>query len=268
MGLAASQARLLTITSRLSSNELRQQSIANMKMRLANDSEKVSSDYSKALNNQTLKIDDQTLTYETLRAAGYGVMRTGDNFTAAAYTSNDVQMPTCKKPNEIDPIKYVTRTETKTETVNIPAVTQNVNAKEYVTQACDAVIALYNKPVKNNGIMDYPATFAKMIPAMQQAKAALLLTGNAKLATYTSAMDDSITEMTEKMEKGSSGLFAFKHAYRAAVAPKNGMFYDSQLTAALNSQTLTVEVEPAEDMDVIVPRISTFANTQNKIQQM
>ena len=40
MGLAASQARLLTLTSRLSSNELRQQNIANMKMRLANDSEK------------------------------------------------------------------------------------------------------------------------------------------------------------------------------------------------------------------------------------
>ncbi len=45
MGLAASQARLLTITSRLSSVELRQQRIAMDKMRLANDSEAVSTKY-------------------------------------------------------------------------------------------------------------------------------------------------------------------------------------------------------------------------------
>ena len=37
MGLAASQARLLTITSRLSSVELKQQRIAMDKMRLANE---------------------------------------------------------------------------------------------------------------------------------------------------------------------------------------------------------------------------------------
>ena len=58
MGLAASQARLLTITSRLSSVELRQQRIAMDKMRLANDQEGVSEKYTNALNNKTLTISN------------------------------------------------------------------------------------------------------------------------------------------------------------------------------------------------------------------
>ena len=78
MGLAASQARLLTITSRLSSNELRQQNIANAKMRLSNDSDKISQEYSNALNNQTLKFNGAPLNYDDLLAAGYSVKKTSD----------------------------------------------------------------------------------------------------------------------------------------------------------------------------------------------
>ena len=77
MGLAASQARLLTLTSRLSSIELKQQMIANAKILLANDSEEVSTKYTKALNNQTLLMADGTneveLTYSNLTAAGYSI---------------------------------------------------------------------------------------------------------------------------------------------------------------------------------------------------
>ncbi len=85
MGLAASQARLLTITSRMSNNELRQQRIAMDKMRLASDSDKVSQKYSEALNNQTLKMSDGTkeipLTYDNLKPFGYEVRRTSDGYT-------------------------------------------------------------------------------------------------------------------------------------------------------------------------------------------
>ncbi len=54
MGLAASQARLLSITSRLSDNELRTQLINNSKMRLATESSRVSEDYINALNSATM----------------------------------------------------------------------------------------------------------------------------------------------------------------------------------------------------------------------
>ncbi len=51
MGLAASQARLLSITSRLSDNELRAQLINNQKIRLATESSNASDTYVAALNN-------------------------------------------------------------------------------------------------------------------------------------------------------------------------------------------------------------------------
>lgn len=77
MGLAASQARLLTITARLSDNELRSQTINNAKMRLATQSSQASENYINALNNATLKFSNyalngeaqtQNLTYNALTA--------------------------------------------------------------------------------------------------------------------------------------------------------------------------------------------------------
>jgi len=61
MGLAASQARLLTITARLSDNELRSQTINNAKMRLATQSSQASENYVNALNNATLKFTNYAL---------------------------------------------------------------------------------------------------------------------------------------------------------------------------------------------------------------
>lgn len=54
MGLSASQARLLSITARLSSNEYESQQISNAKMRLATQSEEASQDYINALNSTQL----------------------------------------------------------------------------------------------------------------------------------------------------------------------------------------------------------------------
>lgn len=51
MGMAASQARLLTLTARIADNELRSQTINNAKMRLAAESSQASNDYVSALNN-------------------------------------------------------------------------------------------------------------------------------------------------------------------------------------------------------------------------
>ncbi|MDR1167714.1 MAG: hypothetical protein LBK53_02325 [Heliobacteriaceae bacterium] len=54
MGLAASQAQLLSLTARMSDNELRAQLISNSKMRLASESGQVSERYVQALNDSQL----------------------------------------------------------------------------------------------------------------------------------------------------------------------------------------------------------------------
>ena len=54
MGLSASQARLLSITARLSDNELHSQQIANAKIRLADQSQQASREYVNALDTQKL----------------------------------------------------------------------------------------------------------------------------------------------------------------------------------------------------------------------
>ena len=54
MGLAASQARLLSITSRMADNELRSQIINNAKMRLTSESSQASEEYVDALNKTQL----------------------------------------------------------------------------------------------------------------------------------------------------------------------------------------------------------------------
>ena len=50
--MSASQARLLSITSRMNDVEFKSQQIANTKIRLADDSERVARDYNNALNKQ------------------------------------------------------------------------------------------------------------------------------------------------------------------------------------------------------------------------
>ena len=77
MGMAASQARLLTITARLADNELRSQTINNAKMRLSTQSSQASENYINALNNATMKFSNydvngeavsQNLTFNALTA--------------------------------------------------------------------------------------------------------------------------------------------------------------------------------------------------------
>lgn len=77
MGMAASQARLLTITARLTDNELKSQSINNAKMRLATQSSQASEKYINALNQANLMFSNydasgseqsQLLTFNALTA--------------------------------------------------------------------------------------------------------------------------------------------------------------------------------------------------------
>ena len=55
MGMAASQARLLSITTRLTNNEFRSQMVSNSKVRLAKETQYASDEYMEALNATKLQ---------------------------------------------------------------------------------------------------------------------------------------------------------------------------------------------------------------------
>ena len=162
MGLAASQARLLTLTSRLSSIELRQQAIANSKILLANDSEEVSNKYTKALNNQTLKMSDGTneipMTYDALKSFGYDVRRTGDGVVASAAQSSGAKPASGTNPNQNANVK-------KTSAIIDPEVLKWVgkSAPTPPTIPTTNLQQLLANPPKEETAYDYSASSAEVI---------------------------------------------------------------------------------------------------------
>lgn len=81
MGLSASQARLLSLTSRLSDLEFQAQSISNCKIRLADASAQASEDYENALNKQKITVTSNGSTYIDASAYNlttYGAVSTVD----------------------------------------------------------------------------------------------------------------------------------------------------------------------------------------------
>ncbi|MBR1424599.1 hypothetical protein IJ579_03450 [bacterium] len=102
MGLAASQARLLSLTSRMADNELRSQTINNAKMRLAAESSAASETYLNALNNANIMFSSygedgtpmtQLLTYNSLTNYSsyntqYGLVNSGGQILVAEDEAN------------------------------------------------------------------------------------------------------------------------------------------------------------------------------------
>ncbi|MBR1942792.1 hypothetical protein IJ843_03540 [bacterium] len=105
MGMSASQARLLSITSRINDIELKSQQVSNIKMRLAAESEQVATDYTNALNKQKFTYTTYSkegsegqavkvsLNSSTLSQSGLRLMRrNGSSFrTVQATTSSQIQ---------------------------------------------------------------------------------------------------------------------------------------------------------------------------------
>ena len=105
MGLAASQARLLSITSRMSDNELRSQLINNAKIRLTTDSARVSDEYVAALNNTKLMFSNfdlagneqyQGLTFNALTAYSgynnqYGIVNSGGEIMVSSLDAGNFE---------------------------------------------------------------------------------------------------------------------------------------------------------------------------------
>ena len=87
MGMSASQARLLSITSRMNDIELRSQQISNTKIRLADESEQVANEYTTALNKTKLTYTDYSsgqaqqvdLTPKNLSQFGYKLINRETN---------------------------------------------------------------------------------------------------------------------------------------------------------------------------------------------
>ena len=102
MGMSASQARLLSITSRMNDIELRSQQISNTKIRLADESEQVANDYNKALNASKLTYTDYSsgqaqqvdLTPKNLSEFGYKLVNreTGEIFKGDVDASTMYEM--------------------------------------------------------------------------------------------------------------------------------------------------------------------------------
>ena len=102
MGMSASQARLLSITSRMNDIELRSQQISNTKIRLADESEQVANEYTAALNKTKLTYTDYSsgqaqqvdLTPKNLSEFGYKLVNreTGEIFKGNVDASTMYEM--------------------------------------------------------------------------------------------------------------------------------------------------------------------------------
>ena len=99
MGMAAGQARLLSITQRLSDNELRAQIINNNKMRLASESSQVSDHYVQALNEAQLMFTnydkDNNASFKQLTYNALTSFNPYNNQYALTNASGNIQVAVC-----------------------------------------------------------------------------------------------------------------------------------------------------------------------------
>ncbi len=122
MGMAASQARLLSITSRMADNELRAQLINNAKMRLTEDTAKASDKYISALNKTQYMMSNK----DTLGNDMYQQL-TFNNLTA--YSSYNNQYGLINRSgelvvSELDAAKYETAIENAKNNPETDALTE------------------------------------------------------------------------------------------------------------------------------------------------
>ena len=169
MGMSASQARLLSITSRMNDIELRSQQISNTKIRLADESEQVANNYTRALNASKLTYTDYSsgqaktvdLTPKNLSNYGlclvnrsdnsifsgdvtpaqmYEMIESGQFFLAKAgqttTTPTQAQFPTLGNSNKVPFVNNLNHTNTVTNWNTISGMGQtgeviNASSKKY-----------------------------------------------------------------------------------------------------------------------------------------
>lgn len=167
MGMSASQARLLFITSRMNDIELKSQQISNTKIRLADESEQVANAYTKALNKTRLQITDpltQTtsqLTYNSIMSPN-GIMSGGYNLQTVdgkVVVSHDVAAA------------FERRRGNSYQAEDISSYQTNYNNAVSTLDKAEATLNNYLKSkdvtVNSDGTLKFPTKFVTLSPVLK-----------------------------------------------------------------------------------------------------
>ncbi len=167
MGMSASQARLLFITSRMNDIELKSQQISNTKIRLADESEQVANAYTKALNKTRLQITDpltkttSQLTYNSIMSPD-GIMSGGYNLQTVdgkVVVSHDVAAA------------FERRRGNSYQAENISSYQTNYNNAVSTLNKAEATLNNYLKSkdvtVNSDGTLKFPTKFVTLSPVLK-----------------------------------------------------------------------------------------------------
>ncbi len=220
MGMAASQARLLTLTARLADNELRSQTINNAKMRLATESSRASENYINALNNATLKfasydevgnLQSQALTFNALTAYSsnntqYGLVNSSGQLLvseaeAAMFQAANGNLNEYLKAHGLeynttyfDNVGDIRNPEYPTPFKVIPSENLQQYYEEYVTYQMSKEVEDYEKSFNN-----YTKSYNTIVKELESPISNYLTAGYSFAATYDTTKTDVIHNIIEGM---------------------------------------------------------------------
>ena len=165
MGMSASQARLLSITSRMNDIEFKSQSISNTKIRLADESEQVANAYTKALNKQKFTYTDyssgqaQKVDLNSSTLAMYGLRLVARNTTPSYRVLNSNYLVVQSFKNRTDLNKYINQNNTTLTAVESSA---KKSSTFVATSALTAKLTTFN-----NSLLATQATHAEVLQSEQ-----------------------------------------------------------------------------------------------------
>ena len=255
MGISASQARLLSITARLTSNEYESQQISNAKMRLATKSEQASNEYIAALNTRQLQFvtydaqgqaitealtanalyqySDMKNQYALLNANGQAMVSTLDakNFEKAASLTEFLALYGVEKTY---------KTESLAKNAQLLETDSNAGGvRDYLTkweEAIDAAIASrYPDDAGNVGALASDERFQLDKAAAFYEYGEALSFYEKQVTLYNSGVNVDISGATERLSTAKqkySDTITFdkwvqSKAYETSIAKKDGVYENS-----------------------------------------
>lgn len=262
MGISASQARLLSITARLTSNEYESQQISNAKMRLATKSEQASNEYIAALNTRQLQFvtydaqgqaitealtanalyqySDMKNQYALLNANGQAMVSTLDakNFEKAASLTEFLAFYGVEKTYKTESLAAnALKLETDS---NIDENGNNIGGvRDYLTKwekAIDAAIASrYPDDAGNEGALASDERFQLDKAAAFYEYGEALSFYEKQVTLYNSGVNVDISGATERLSTAKqkySDTITFdkwvqSKAYETSTAKKDGVYENS-----------------------------------------
>lgn len=277
MGMAASQARLLTITARLADNELRSQTINNAKMRLATQSSQASETYINALNDATLKFSNydesgnemsQTLTFNALTAYSsyntqYGLVNSSGQILVSESEAAMFEKANGNLTAYLDAhgLEYTTTYFDELGTLENDAYPVPFNSiepdtlqsyyEQYSSYQNSAEVENYEK-----NYSEYNNTYSELVTASEDAIQSYLTKNNTSSVTYDSSADSYGFNFTDT-STAAAMLNEIKNAFTGTSSPAsdNTFNINNLLSAGFISQVTADEV--TDELD----KYSTFNGT-------